>query len=337
MISSILPFSSKRKSEKISSSDVWEKDNSDLQDNPSEDTFTTGEFEDIVEEDPIMKRLSIVVGEIEEFEREFVHPVRKTVSSSNVFKTSYHRHSKSHLKNIYRYSSVQTLCGKLPSSSSSVISDYDSGAFSRESTPDFSLMSSIPDVSEAGVNQFLKTPYNHYNNIVQRDNHSYESPEENIPDEGSQTQTYMTTSCEFSEAMHDKQDKKEFDTIVNNSSLFSSTPKMKQKNVISKSDSFLWARTPTALKRSATSAADFPMAAKTSESSVKDKPEVKQILKNDSQFSRSTTQIRQEIPPALKRSATSASSRPVNLTTLPCAVICKSEVTVNGLCYHLCK
>ena len=50
MISSILPFSSKRKSEKISSSDVWEKDNSDLPDNPSEETFTTGEFEDIVEE-----------------------------------------------------------------------------------------------------------------------------------------------------------------------------------------------------------------------------------------------------------------------------------------------
>ena len=48
MISSILPFSSKRKSEKISSSDVWEKDNSDLPDNPSEETFTTGEFEDIV-------------------------------------------------------------------------------------------------------------------------------------------------------------------------------------------------------------------------------------------------------------------------------------------------
>ena len=73
MISSILPFSSKRKSEKISSSDIWEKHiekiehNSDLTENPSVDTFTTKKLEDIVEEDPIMKRLSIVVGEIEEF------------------------------------------------------------------------------------------------------------------------------------------------------------------------------------------------------------------------------------------------------------------------------
>jgi len=110
----------------------------------NEETFIKEELEDIVEEDPITTRMSIVVNEIEEFEREFVHPMRKALSSSNVYKP-YRRH---HLKSMYKYSSVQTLCGKLPSSSSSVISDYDSGAFSRESTPDFSLMSSIPDVSE---------------------------------------------------------------------------------------------------------------------------------------------------------------------------------------------
>ena len=341
MISSILPFSSKRKSEKISSSDIWEKHiekiehNSGLTENPSVDTFTTKKLEDIVEEDPIMKRLSIVVGEIEEFEREFVHPVRKTVSSSNVFKTSYHRHPTSHLKSMYKYSSVQTLCGKLPSSSSSVISDYDSGAFSRESTPDFSLMSSIPDVSEASVNQCLRIPYNQYSNTeleetVHRDSYFIDQNMSNAARENNPKNTPLDTS---SKVENKKCKENKFDTIVNNSSLFSSTSKTKKKNSLSKSDSLLWARTPTILRRSATSVGCFPT--NTSENSVKNNCEGKHMVRRYSLISRSATLMSQETFSALKRSATSASIP--SRTTLPCAVVCNPEVTVNGLHYHLCE
>ena len=142
-----------------------------------------------------------------------------------------------------------------------------------------------------------------------------------------------TPSDTSSEVENKKCNKNEFDTIVNNSSLFSSTPKTKKKNSLSKSDSLLWARTPTILRRSATSVGCFPT--NTSENSVKNNCEGKHMVRRYSLISRSATLMSQETFSALKRSATSASIP--SRTTLPCAVVCNPEVTVNGLHYHLCK
>ena len=53
-----------------------------------EDMFNKRVLEDIKEADSVTKRLSIVVNEIEEFEREFIQPMNKSVSSSNISEQS---------------------------------------------------------------------------------------------------------------------------------------------------------------------------------------------------------------------------------------------------------
>jgi hypothetical protein len=60
------------------------KDNIALLSKHIEETFTERVLDDIDEEDSGMKRLSILENEIEQFEREFVIPMKKSVSSLNI-------------------------------------------------------------------------------------------------------------------------------------------------------------------------------------------------------------------------------------------------------------
>ena len=129
-----------------------------------EDMFNKTVLEDIEEAESVTRRLSIVVNEIEEFEREFIYPM-KSVSSSNISEASRPRRTKrSTPKASNKYYSTTTLgSSKLGSifhsSTDSVYSEHDSGAYSRESTPDFSLMSSITDVSEPLISPSLVMAY----------------------------------------------------------------------------------------------------------------------------------------------------------------------------------
>ena len=99
-----------------------------------------------------MRRLSMVCDEIDRFEREFVDPVRLSASSLSlatsynaVTKTSRTKLKKHHSTNICPAPSQLEKMNKKYFSTDSVTSGYDSGAFSRESTPDLSLSSSLTE------------------------------------------------------------------------------------------------------------------------------------------------------------------------------------------------
>lgn len=99
-----------------------------------------------------MRRLSMVCDEIDRFEREFVDPVRLSASSlslatsyNTVSKTSRTKLKKHHSTNICPAPSQLEKMNKKYFSTDSVTSGYDSGAFSRESTPDLSLSSSLTE------------------------------------------------------------------------------------------------------------------------------------------------------------------------------------------------
>ena len=101
-----------------------------------------------------MRRLSLVCDEIDKFEREYVEPVRMSASSLSLAATLDRPRPRNMNNNLKKHHSA-TLCpaSEPPSSrldemnkyfsSDSVASGYDSGAFSRESTPDLSLASSL--------------------------------------------------------------------------------------------------------------------------------------------------------------------------------------------------
>ena len=101
-----------------------------------------------------MRRLSMVCDEIDKFEREFVEPVRISASSLSLSTSSYGQPQ----PRKQRYGLKKHLSTNLDThlkemrnkfiSSDSVTSGYDSGAFSRESTPDLSLSSSLTDSCE---------------------------------------------------------------------------------------------------------------------------------------------------------------------------------------------
>ena len=251
-------------------------------------------LEDIDEADSAMKRLSIVEDEIERFEREFVIPMNKSVSSSNLSEAPRPRRPKrSHLRGLNKYYSTDSVgsskLGKMRqfySSSDSVISEYDSGAYSRESTPDpdFSLKSSMTDTSEPLVSPRLVITSN--KNIANADNVVKDTNEDNpkvsIVIEIQNTDHKTNNFDRFA-----KQTLSDYQSVTKDD-LFSSTPKLlTRKPVLSKSQSLLWTKTPTILKRSTTSVG----------------------------FSRST---------------------PVSMATRTarCSVDCRSQVTVNGMCFH---
>ena len=101
-----------------------------------------------------MRRLSLVCDEIDKFEREFVDPLRISASSLSLAASSS---SSAHARPRTTLAKHRSCAGSMSRlqemnakyfSSDSVTSGYDSGAFSRESTPDLSLTSSLTDTSE---------------------------------------------------------------------------------------------------------------------------------------------------------------------------------------------
>lgn len=122
-----------------------------------------------------MRRLSLVCDEIDKFEREYVEPVRISASSLSLAATLDRPRPSSGNNNLKKHHSA-TLCpaSESPSSrldemnkyfsSDSVASGYDSGAFSRESTPDLSLASSL-DTPPCGAPPLIAEDCE--NNVVQ--------------------------------------------------------------------------------------------------------------------------------------------------------------------------
>merc|ERR1712105_43534 len=95
------------------------KDNCDQIPKHTEETLIGTVLEDIDEAHSAMKRLSIVVNEIEEFGREFVIPMSKSVSSSNISETSRQRRQKNlKTKGMSKYYSTNILGSKKFHSSS---------------------------------------------------------------------------------------------------------------------------------------------------------------------------------------------------------------------------
>ena len=101
-----------------------------------------------------MRRLSLVCDEIDKFEREFVDPLRLTASSLSLAASSASSARARPRTTVAKHRSCAGSMSRLQEmnakyfSSDSVTSGYDSGAFSRESTPDLSLTSSLTDTSE---------------------------------------------------------------------------------------------------------------------------------------------------------------------------------------------
>ena len=266
-------------------------------------------LEDIKEADSAVKRLSVVVNEIEEFERQFIHPMNKSASSLTLSESSRQRRYKtSHSKWHNKYSSTNTLesskaSRKFHSSLDSVISDYDSGAYSRESTPDFSLMSSITDVSEPLISPRLVLSYNAKKDEDVPDDDGKKTDENeaisgNLVDCPKQSQV-LGRPVTFTEVVFSnnyqtrflrssKQTKKGVESLES-LNILSSTPKLQKKPNLSKSQSLHWTKSPIVLKRSTTSVG--------------------------SSWSMSV-------------------SMGTNTDNVHCSSHCKSEVTVNGLCYH---
>ena len=253
-------------------------------------------LEDIQEADSVMKRLSTDEDEIERFEREFVIPMNKSVSSSNLRDAQRQRRPKrSQLRGLNKYYSTDAVgtsklgrMQKFYSSSDSVISEYDSGAYSRESTPDFSMKSSLTDASEPLVSPRLVMMMDTNKNMEHADNADNDTGEDS---------PRVSIDIQIQDkVIHNK--KNNFERFANypprdswpvtKDGLFSSTPKLPNtKPVLYKSQSLLWTKTPIILKRSTTSVG----------------------------FSR---------------------SMPVSMATrtVRCSVDCRSQVTVNGLCFH---
>ena len=139
-----------------------------------------------------MRRLSMVCDEIDRFEREFVDPVRLS-SSSLSLATSCHttrpaRLRKHHSTTVCPQPSQLEKMKKKYFSTDSVTSGYDSGAFSRESTPDLSLSSSLTEsqcdsaaVSEANNNITEETrDTDHSEAVMKFDAESVKSVETNL-------------------------------------------------------------------------------------------------------------------------------------------------------------
>jgi len=142
-----------------------------------------------------MRRLSLVCDEIDKFEREFVEPVRISASSVSLAATLDRA---PRLRNSLKKHHSATLLDPPSSSrldemnkyfsSDSVASGYDSGAFSRESTPDLSLASSL-DTPPCGATPI--TTEDCENNIVSQtslsrteedgDDRSHCDPQEDAP------------------------------------------------------------------------------------------------------------------------------------------------------------
>ena len=266
--SALFPLSSKKGKLKISkfgSNSSLNRRQSEQFTKLNRDAFNGRVLEDIHEADSNMKRLSIVVNEIEQFEKEFVHPMKKSVSSFNISETARQRRPQEHqLRGLNRYFSANILGrSRFHSSTDSVISEYDSGAYSRESTPDFSLVSSFTDVSEPLVSPGLVMSFN--NKIIE----GVASTEGtsnllNLPDlaeifEEEQTDRPVTfTEVVFANTYRTKFDRFEKyshgdSRSVEQTNLFSSTPKLNKRPGLSKSQSLLLPKTPTVLKRSKTS------------------------------------------------------------------------------------
>eukprot|EP00092_Neocalanus_flemingeri_P066358 GFUD01080821.1.p1 GENE.GFUD01080821.1~~GFUD01080821.1.p1 ORF type:complete len:235 (+),score=74.57 GFUD01080821.1:70-774(+) len=96
-------------------------------------------LEDIDEACTAVRRLTMAGDEIERFEKEFVVQNKSDISS-NETEASGQRRTKS-LQRRSQNKNYSTYFVEKGKSSDSVFSEYDSGAYSRESTPDFSLRS----------------------------------------------------------------------------------------------------------------------------------------------------------------------------------------------------
>ena len=253
-------------------------------------------LEDIEDE----KRLSCSVDEIEEFEREFVLPMKKSVSFMNINLKSGHA---PHTGGTEKYCSIGTLLenenslesynlGKeLNSFSESLSSELDSGVYSRESTQDLSFISSIADASESLVfPSLISEPLVMYfeplviqSKPLMKPNNSKTTRFTKLDKSSTLTQ-YQPGGLPYTNDLH----KDSWPGFKKN--IFSSTPKQKKKLVLSKSQSLKNTKPPAVLTRSTTS--------------------VGQIW--------------------------SMPAVPVSVVTWtgPCLVGCNAEVTVNGVCYH---
>ena len=224
---------------------------------------------DIEEVDSVTKRLSIVVNEIEEFEREFIYPMNKSVTSSNISEPSRPRRPKtSNPKLVNNYYSTTTvgsfkLGSIFHSSTDSVYSEYDSGAYSRDSTPDFSLMSSITDVSEPLISPSLVMAYN-----IKSINRPFKlSAGEKLSNPLKRENNHKSTqSCSrpvtFTEVVFANNSQRECEVFMRDchkdsknfeNEHFSFIPELNKNPVLSKSQSLLWIKAPIVLKRSTTS------------------------------------------------------------------------------------
>ena len=117
-----------------------------------------------------MRRLSLVCDEIDKFEREFVDPVKRISASSVSLAATLGRapRPRNSLKKHRSATLLEPPSSRLDEmnkyfSSDSVASGYDSGAFSRESTPDLSLASSL-DTPPCGATPIITEDSE--NNIV---------------------------------------------------------------------------------------------------------------------------------------------------------------------------
>ena len=161
--SSLLPISSKKGKLKISKFGTCNKlksveENSELTSFCDSLKRNTTFKDKVMNKDTVtesnMRRLSMVCNEIDKFEREFVEPVRISASSLSLSTSSYgHPQPRKPRYGLQKHLStnLDTHLKEMRNkflSSDSVTSGYDSGAFSRESTPDLSLSSSLTDSSE---------------------------------------------------------------------------------------------------------------------------------------------------------------------------------------------
>jgi len=169
--SSFLPLSSKKGKLQISKFSECSKKLKSVEENPDITSFyktlkrsTTFKDKLLRKEnvtDSNMRRLSSVCNEIDKFEKEFVEPVRKFTSSLSLV-TSTYAPSGSDGSSYQNPDDTTNLLKKRVHekkkkyfSTESMTSGYNSGTFSRESTPDLSLSSSLPEESQTDAENNL--------------------------------------------------------------------------------------------------------------------------------------------------------------------------------------
>ena len=198
--------------------------------------------------------------------------MNKSVSSSSISESSRQTKPKRYKpRGLNKYHSTNTLGrsklgSRFDSSTDSVISEYDSGAYSRESTPDFSLMLSFTDVSEPLISPSLMLSNNPKSIEVVANSENNSKLPLSKPVKVAESPSLTQSRCRpvtFTEVVFAKtgrniverfaKDSNKDCKAIENKYFFSSTPKQKTMPVLCKSQSLLWSKAPPVLRRSTTS------------------------------------------------------------------------------------